>query len=504
MVSVASKSASARSSNVIEVGPHPGGQTIFLHRPEFEVFFGGTAGPGKTWSLVYDALGLQYKYAPLGMFAIEEPKYRAVLFRRQTTELGKVIDEGKEMYCKQFGARFVYGRRGDPGPSFNFPSGARIFVSHMQHEKDKESHWGQEYQYVGFDELPQFTITQYLYLFARTRSTVEGLPPRIRSTGNPAGAGVIWVRRRFRPDERPYMPGHFLPSDDPSKDPYGKEVPAGTKFSKSRIFIPGYIHENPTLQDPEGYISQIHQLGRTWVRALLEHDWNAFSGEFFPQYDQSRMLIPPFAIPKQWPLYASLDSGAHCSFSLRAVDLDGTMYRVATYYETDRGPHDHADGAYEFVRECKWTGGRMPARIIAGRDAWAKRDRYAVISTDITWADIFGKRFNGVPLVQATMDRVLGWQTWKDMMERDKWRVFDILNQPLIDQMLGAPRDERQPEDIQGRGNSPEVVDHCLDDERYGVMAAAKPAKAPAESKSWVNQFQKKSKKGRGWKPGMT
>ena len=39
----------------------PGGQKNFLESSCFEVLYGGAAGPGKTWALAIDALGLQFK-----------------------------------------------------------------------------------------------------------------------------------------------------------------------------------------------------------------------------------------------------------------------------------------------------------------------------------------------------------------------------------------------------------------------------------------------------------
>ncbi len=135
----------------VRVEPQAGGQVEFLRRREYEVGFGGAAGPGKSWCLVIDALGLQFMEI-IGKAAIEIPEYRAVLFRRKTTQLSQLLSEAKRYYCTApLNAEFAAQRRGEPGPSFTFPSGAQIFLCHMQHEDNKEDHQGIEYQYAGFD-----------------------------------------------------------------------------------------------------------------------------------------------------------------------------------------------------------------------------------------------------------------------------------------------------------------------------------------------------------------
>src|SRR5262245_52830965 len=112
----------------IKIEPFAGGQTRYLSRPEFEVLYAGETGSAKTYSLMLDALGLQYQHRELGKPAYLVPTYRAVIFRRKTTHLTKLIDEGRKLYVP-LGFEFLYQRVGDPGPSFTHrESGARIFL----------------------------------------------------------------------------------------------------------------------------------------------------------------------------------------------------------------------------------------------------------------------------------------------------------------------------------------------------------------------------------------
>ena len=469
-------------SNPNEIKPQEGGQWDFLSRSEFEVLFGGQAGPGKSWALVIDALGLQFKNTPLQKAAIEIPEYRAVLFRRKTTQFTKLIDEAKRYYTQPpFYAEFIQHRIGDPGPSFNFPSGARIFICHMEQEANKEDHQGQEYQYVGFDELTQFTLTQYLYLFSRCRSTIEHLYPRVRSTTNPTGISLIHFKKRFIRNGNirlePKRTYYFSPDyeKEPEENPTGIITTADDPDGLSRVFIPGSLMENRILmqRDPT-YVPRIKAMGKKYEAALLRGDWDAFGGDFFDDF-HSDLGVEPFEIPDEWKLIGSIDPGwsSPCSFGLMAIDLNNTMYRLFTYYERGKSATEHAESIFEMLKGFRYTKGRMPYLIVSGRDAFARKDRYAVISHDKTFADVF--REQGLYLQKANTDRVLGWWAWKEAMRRGKWLFFKGYNDPLNEEIVAAERDEKRVEDKKGGGNDVSVSDHALDEQRYGIMAAYKP-----------------------------
>jgi len=477
--------------------PQLGGQTAFLSAPEFEVLYGGAAGGGKSYCLMLDALGLQFgnnaRGEPMhdfGMAAIEHPNYRAAIFRRKTTHLQKLIDIGKELY-KPYGAVFVLQRKGEPGASFTFPSGAQIFLCHMEQESDMENHQGLEYQYVGFDELTQFTLKQYLYLFSRTRGIVLNskginLPSRIRATTNPTGIGLVWVRKRFIRNGGWHChvgKTHFFIADpnvtDVEDNPTGVMVGINhPEFynAKSRTFIPGLLQENKILMEMDpGYAANIMQMGRKYERALLKGDWDAFGGDFFDEFDRQKMVIKPFDIPKHWQLIGCNDPGwsSQNAFQLIARDPDDNIYTLFTYYVKGRDPEQHARNIYKIIKGFPYTHGRMPSMIVSGRDAFQKKDRFAIKRTDKTYADIFQEQ--GLFLQEAVTDRVIGWWAMKQYMHNKKYYLFARLNEPLIDELIAAQHDDKNIEDILGQGNDPQVYDHALDCNRYGIMALPAP-----------------------------
>lgn len=467
-------------SKTIEFTPQPGGQQRFLSKIYVdEVLYGGAAGPGKSWALVFDALGTQYIHTPLGKPAYQIPDYRAALFRRKTTQFSKLIDEGKKLYAP-LGAELTYKRTGDPGPSFNFPSGARIFICHMESEDNKEDHQGIEYQYCGFDELTQFTVTQYMYLFSRLRSTVKHLNARMRATTNPTGSGLIWVKKRFVQNGSleltPNKLYYFEPDreNDIEVNPTGKIVTNKTKYAKSRMFIPGLLYENKILMDADPFYElNIRSMGKQYEEALLEGNWDAFSGDFFSDFNKSKMEVEPFKIPDNWNLIGSLDPGwsSPCSFGLHAVSPEGEMYKLFTYYEREKSAQEHASAIAKRIDEFPFISKR-PSMIVSGSDAFAKKERYSIYSNEMTFSDVFTKA--GLFLVPAKTDRVLGWWAWKQLMRNEKWKYFKGFNEQMVQEIIAAEADDKNVEDLKGRGNDNEVSDHALDETRYGIMAAFK------------------------------
>jgi len=470
----------------LEVQPQAGGQWDSLEREEFEILFGGMAGPGKSWSLIINACGFQFQTTPLGKPAIEVPSYRAVLFRRKTTQFTKLIDEGKKYYtAPPLNAEFIQSRRGDPGPSFNFPSGARIFVCHMEMEVNKEDHQGQEYQFVGFDELTQFTLTQYLYLFSRARSTVEHLRPRICSTTNPTGSGLVWVKKRFIKNGAlklvPKQTYHVKADprvEDPKDNPMGVITTKDDPDAKTRAFIPGDIYENKILLNADpGYIANIKQMGTKMEKALLHGDWDAFGGDFFDDLNTNVHGVEPFMIPEDWLLEGSMDPGwsSALSFGLQARNHEGKIYRLFTYYVRKKSASEHAAAILDMIQNFQWTGGRMPNKIVSGHDAWARKERYTSTPNDLTMAQVFASF--GLYLSKANTSRVNGWWTWKEAIKSMLWFYFKDTNNDLLEEMVAAEHDERNPEDLKGGGNDVDVSDHGLDECRYGVRSIYKPVK---------------------------
>ena len=288
--------------------PFPGPQFDFCSRGEFEVLFGGAAGPGKTDCLVMEAT----RY-------INFQDYRAIIFRRTFPQLQEIIDRCWKWYPKMGGEYRATEHR------WYFPSGATINLSHMQHDQDKYNHQGKEYYFVGFDEVTQFLASQYLYLISRVRGTNSAIPLRIRSTTNPGGIGHVWCKERFVDVAKP------------------RETYIDPDTGLSRVFIPAKVTDNPALMENDpSYIRRLEALPEIEKKRLLYGDWETFAGQVFGELSQRVHGAEPFEIPGEWETFMSFDWGyakPWCALWF-AVDFNGVVYLYRELYGCKEGEAD--------------------------------------------------------------------------------------------------------------------------------------------------------------------
>lgn len=226
-------------------------QRIFLLAPQREVLFGGAAGGGKSEAGLHG--GAQYA---------DHPKFSGLILRRRFSDLnlpGALIDRSKEWWTGT-GAKWNSQRH-----QWTFPSGATLQFGYMETENDKYRYQGSEYQYIFFDELTQFTETQYTYMLSRLRRTedMSDIPLRMRGASNPGNVGHEWVKQRF-------MSGN-----------------------PDCIFIPSRIQDNPHL-DQEEYIASLSELDAITRQQLLEGSWDVLpsGGLFKSSYFRYAPYIP--------------------------------------------------------------------------------------------------------------------------------------------------------------------------------------------------------------------
>jgi len=279
-------------------------QELFLSRWEDEVFYGGAAGPGKTDALVMGALRYTHR-----------PTYRALLLRRTFGRMGEILERSHEYYPYAVPGAYYSDH------IWKFPCGATCRLGHMEHEQDKYNYRGGEYQYVGWDELTEFTLTQYLFITgSRVRSVRDPtIPPQSRSASNPCDIGHLWVKERFVTIAEP-----------------------GTTYidpqtGLSRIFIPGLMEDNPYLfkNDPN-YDRRLRLLPDVDYKRFRHGIWDAFEGQVFGElnkevhgYDPKKLEIPP-----EWERYRSFDWGysSPASVGWWAIDYEGKAYRYRAWY----------------------------------------------------------------------------------------------------------------------------------------------------------------------------
>lgn len=252
-------------------------QIEFHAASEKIVFYGGAAGGGKSFALLFDVI----RYAHV-------PGYKGLIIRRSMPELTELIETSKEFYPKLFpGAKFNTQKT-----TWRFPSGAMVIFGYLDKPNDKLRYQGQQYQYIAFDELGQWIDAEgWNYLKSRLRNppidplTGEKIPTLMRATSNP---GAAWVKEMF------------IDVAEPNTTFYDK---AGV----SHRFIPATLLDNPHLD--EDYRQMLESLPEIEKRQLLYGDWNATNKSAFPEFRKEVHVVPDFEIPGWWNRICGMDYG---------------------------------------------------------------------------------------------------------------------------------------------------------------------------------------------------
>lgn len=243
-----------------------------------EAMYGGAGGGGKTDALLMAAL--QY---------VCVPGYNAALFRQTFPQLampGQFVDRAEE-WLGGSDARYVAGNK-----QWVFPSGAQMTFGFIERDSDRFGWAGPELQYVGWDELTNWSTDKvYRFVsFSRSRRpmptadmarcpdcglSLADVPLRTRSGTNPGGPGHDWVLERF---VQPWM-------DRQAAIAAGE--PAGTL---DKPFFPARLEDNPHIDQVE-YAASLDNLDPIERARIKRGDWSAreeggmFRREWFPIVD---------------------------------------------------------------------------------------------------------------------------------------------------------------------------------------------------------------------------
>lgn len=431
-------STSKRPDLASLVNPHES-QQKFLDavQDHLYTFFGGAAGPGKSYILRW-ALILQHKqWADQGIRGVTSGLFcetYPVLVDRQISKLKREvpawIGELKQIRDEGYGLHFT--------PEFG---GGMIALRNLD---DAAKYASAEFAAIAVDELTKNQRQVFDDLRFRLRwPGIEHTP--FMAASNPGSIGHGWVKKLWI--DRDFT------GDDDVLDP------------QQFAYIPAKAGENPHL--PQSYMAMLDSLPSDMRRAMRDGDWDVFHGQAFSEWRRDLHVVRPFAIPADWTRWVMVDYGYSAPF-------------CALWFA--RSPDKEHIYVYRELYAAGWRASKQAREILAaergetirlhGADPsmWQKREGVQGESLAEEYLA------SGVGLVKANNDRKAGLNAVREalhwlelpgtgrLVKRPRLQVFEGCTN-LIRTLPSLPYDPHQVEDV-----DTDAEDHAYDALRYGLM----------------------------------
>lgn len=114
-------------------------------------------------------------------YDLRNPNFNGIIFRKNKDDFDNIIKETRRMY-----RRWGHYNRSADDMAWYFNSGAELNLNiyEMSYEKFDDKYRGQQFAYIGIDELPQMSFRKFKFLMTCNRNTF-GIKSRIIGTCNP-------------------------------------------------------------------------------------------------------------------------------------------------------------------------------------------------------------------------------------------------------------------------------------------------------------------------------
>lgn len=415
---------SAKKKKLVLKGSPQERQKQFFRASEKYVAYGGARGGGKSWALRRKAVLMCLRYKGLSVLIVRK-SYAELMenhIRPLRAELGDAV-------------KYTDSRK-----TFEFPNGSRIKMGYCDAESDVDRYQGQEFDIIALDEATQLTEYQFQTFKACLRGANE-FPKRMYITCNPGGIGHGWVKRLF----------------------IDREYRSGENASDYK-FIPASVYDNKILlkYDPD-YLRRLESLPPALRDAWLYGKWDAFAGQFFPEFDMAMHTVESFIPDSSFSKYCAIDYGLDMLAAVFvALSPDGSAIVYDEVYESGLIVSEAAKRILE-----KSNG---VCQFIAPSDLWNRQK-----DSGKSIYELFAE--NGVFLTRINPERIQGWlclKEWLKPYEKDGKRDSRMkICRNCTNLIRCLPQllyDERNPGDA---STKPHEITHAPDALRYFASSRA-------------------------------
>ena len=434
----------SNTQRVLHIGgkPHEKQAEFFASRATFTAY-GGARGGGKSWALRRKLIAMCLRYGGL----------RCLLVRRTLAELKA---NHLSQLLSEYGGFLSYSEQ---EKAFSLPNGSKIFFGYCASDRDLLRYQGQEYDVIALDEATQLTERQFSALCASLRGA-NPFPKRVYLTCNPGGVGHGWVKRLFV--DRDYRLG-----EDP----------------KDYRFIRALVTDNRALMEKDpAYVARLEALPPRLRDAWLYGRWDAFEGQFFPEFNPQIHVCRAEDLPRRMTYFVAMDYG----FDMLAAILMGVSEEGVFAVRELCVPNLTLGEAA--IRVAEAFGTYCPSYTVASPDLWNRRQDSGRSGVEIM------QRVSGMPpMIPADDRRIAGWRAVREFLSpvgnHPPLRICADCGE-LIRCMGELQFDRVRQEDA---ASEPHSVTHAPEALRYGLMSRAHP---PAEKREDDFFFPAPPKKG--------
>jgi len=410
--------------------------------PALYRLYGGALGGGKTDALRWEAINQ----------CLNIPNWNALILRKHYDDLEQNHIQRMrsqlpaEMY-RWNGTKLIA----------TFPNNSTLRFSYCDKDDDVYRFMSDEYGFIGFDELTQFSLFQWQYMMTRNRSTT-GFRPNMAGATNPPGPGHVWVKALWiKKCPAPGMEKHEYNADD-------------------YAFIPAKLSDNPYLREDKEYVGKLERIPAPLRKALLEGSWDLASGQFFDCWNEN--VVRRVEIQPWWARWIGGDWGWRHDSAILWLATDDNAERIHVYRELVI-PHTPPKRLAEDI--VRMSRGEKIDAFYFSHDAFAEKTAVHTIASEMGEVMVG----EGLPCPTRCQNaRESGWMQLYQMIV-DGTLTIDPSCKALIECVPELQHDDEKPGD---------VIKHDLDNPadalRYGVASRWRSTRESAESR-----IQKRVKK---------